>query len=67
MTPPTPTGGAAFQAAPVGPIERRLLGLRDSKLRRCWWCGEWAWHHDPCLICTAPAARPHDFNKEDSA
>lgn len=39
----------------VGPVTRRLLALRDQKLRRCRWCGEWAYALEPCAICHTPA------------
>lgn len=38
----------------LGPFSRRLLKLRDDKLRRCWWCGEWAYDLEDCTTCTAP-------------
>lgn len=38
-------------------IERRLIGAREAKLRRCFWCGEWAYDRDDCTVCAAPADR----------
>jgi hypothetical protein len=29
----------------------------DSHVRRCWYCGEWAWATDDCGTCHATAAR----------
>jgi hypothetical protein len=33
----------------------RLSVVNDAKLRRCRCCGEWAWHLDPCTVCSTPA------------
>lgn len=39
------------------PWAGKLLGVHDSKLRRCWFCGEWAYDTDPCGGCHAAVAR----------
>lgn len=41
-----------------GPWQRRLMGLHDQKLRRCWWCGEWAYALADCTTCEAPVSHP---------
>ncbi len=41
---------------------RNLLGARDSRCRRCWFCGSWAYGADDCPGCTASAQRPENFN-----
>lgn len=41
-----------------GPWRRRLMQIHDSKLRRCWWCGSWAYALTDCNDCSAPAERP---------
>ncbi len=41
----------------TGPVTRALLKVRDDRLRRCWWCGAWAYHHDPCATCHAADRR----------
>lgn len=38
-------------------MEKRLLALRDAKLRRCFFCGEWAYGQEDCTVCAAPADR----------
>lgn len=51
-------------SAYLGPFSRRLLEIRDRQLRRCWWCGEWAYALNDCATCAAPAERPHDWKRE---
>lgn len=34
---------------------RSLLRIRDSKLRRCCWCGDWQYGQSPCTTCHTPA------------
>jgi hypothetical protein len=43
-----------------GPVTRALLAVRDQRLRRCHFCGCWAYHHDPCHGC-GTAERHHDL------
>lgn len=38
-------------------LQRRLLGAQDSKLRRCWHCGEWVYDVEDCKVCAAPASK----------
>lgn len=45
------------RAADLAAMQARLLQKQDAKLRRCWFCGEWAWHRDDCGACSAPANR----------
>ena len=33
----------------------RRIEVDDSKARRCWYCGEWAWAEAACSACRAPA------------
>lgn len=35
----------------------RLVQRQDDQLRRCWFCGEWAYRQNDCTACTAPANR----------
>ncbi len=51
---------------PLTQLQRRLLGAQDAKLRRCWHCGEWAYDHDDCRTCAAPAHRA-DLMGEEAA
>lgn len=39
----------------LGPVTRALLTVRDGRLRRCTWCGAWAYHRQPCHNCHTPA------------
>lgn len=47
-----------------GPVTRSLLGVRDSLLRRCWWCGDVQYGLSPCTTCHSNAHRP---SVEDAA
>lgn len=40
---------------PYGPVARSLLDMRDSKLRRCTWCGSWVYDRQDCGACETPA------------
>lgn len=42
---------------PLTHLQRRLLGARDAKLRRCWFCGSWAYAVEDCTACAAPASK----------
>lgn len=44
-------------------MERRLLLLRDQKVRRCDWCGEWAYDRDDCPACACPADRAELYRR----
>lgn len=44
-------------AYPLTHLQRRLLGAQDAKLRRCWFCGEWAYDTVDCKVCAAPASK----------
>lgn len=54
------------RAARADAMRLRLLQLHDDQIRRCWYCGEWAHHHDNCGACTAPANR-EDLAQGDTA
>lgn len=28
-----------------------MIVLLDKLVRRCWWCGEWAYGKQPCTAC----------------
>lgn len=51
---------------PLTNLQRRLLGAQDAKVRRCWYCGSWAYDVDDCKTCAAPAARAA-LIREDTA
>lgn len=44
-----------MSTALLGAASRALLKVRDDKLRRCRWCGAWAYDREPCTACTWPA------------
>ena len=50
-----------------GPWQRRLMGLHDGKLRRCWWCGSWAYALNDCNDCAAPAERPVHVDERNAS
>lgn len=50
---------------PLTIVQRQLLARQDARLRRCWWCAEWAYDRDDCKTCAAPAERV-DLYRETS-
>lgn len=48
--------GRREYAVPALAVET-CLTTADSRLRRCWWCGQWAYAHATCTACAAPASR----------
>lgn len=51
---------------PYGPVTRALLGVRDSLLRRCTWCGAWTYGPSPCTTCHTTYS-PATIDLEDAA
>lgn len=51
---------------PYGPVTRALLGVRDSLLRRCAWCGAWTYGPSPCTTCHTTYT-PATIDLEDAA
>jgi hypothetical protein len=47
-------------------LQRRLLEAQDHKLRRCWYCGTWAYHLDDCTTCAAPASKAALLNDQEA-
>lgn len=37
--------------------QKRLMRAHDAHLRRCWFCGSWAYGQHECKACLAPADR----------
>ena len=33
------------------------LARREALVRRCWYCGSWAYDTDDCTACAAPATK----------
>lgn len=44
-------------------LEKRLLQLRDEKIRRCWYCGCQSYDRDDCPACACPADRAELYRR----
>lgn len=52
---------------PLTHMQRRLLGCQDSKVRRCWYCGDWSYAQQDCTTCAAPADRTQILHEQAAA
>lgn len=54
------------RAYPLSALAARRQVLEDSRLRRCWVCGEWAYDQNDCGTCAAPADRTAFLNGQEA-